>query len=185
MLKFLNLEPEIFAIDINDSSLKIIKLIKKRKGFSLVSFNDVKIKQGVIKEGIIQDKEALANIIKKACNTVKGKKLGTKYAIISLPEEKSFSQLIQMHKMTEEELKLALPFEAGNYIPLAIDNAYLDFQIINSPQDNLTHLDLLINAMPKSIIDNYNDILYLILMDIFSPLISLLFHLLILSFYLK
>jgi len=73
MLKFLNLEPEIFAIDINDSSLKIIKLIKKRKGFSLVSFNDVKIKQGVIKEGIIQDKEALANIIKKACNEVKGR----------------------------------------------------------------------------------------------------------------
>lgn len=155
MFKFLNLEPEIFGMDINDSSLKIVKLIKKRKGFSLVSFNEVKIKEGVIKQGIIQDEETLANIIKMVCNTVKGKRLGTKYAVVSLPEEKSFLQLIQMPKMTEEELRLALPFEAENYIPLAINKAYLDFQVINLHKNNSKHLDLLINAMPKFIIDSY------------------------------
>lgn len=155
MLKFLNLEPEIFGIDISDSSLKIVKLIKKRKGFSLVSFNEVKIKQGVVKEGVIQDQETLASIIKMACSTVKGKKLDTKYAIVSLPEEKSFSQLIQMPKMTEEELKLALPFEAENYIPLAINKSYLDFQVINANKKNSKHLDLLINVMPRTIIDSY------------------------------
>lgn len=155
MFKFLNLEPEIFGIDINDSSIKIVKLRKKRRGFVLVSFNDVKIKQGVIKEGIIQDKETLANIIKMACSTVKGKKLGTKYAVVSLPEEKSFSQLIQMPKMTEEELRLALPIEAENYIPLAIDKSYLDFQVVSPHKNNSKQLDVLINVMPKSIIDSY------------------------------
>ncbi|MBI1866252.1 MAG: type IV pilus assembly protein PilM, partial [Candidatus Staskawiczbacteria bacterium] len=110
---------------------------------------------GVVKEGVIQDKESLANIIKMACNTVKGKKLGTKYVIVSLPEEKSFSQLIQMPKMTEEELRLALPFEAENYIPLAIDKSYLDFQIIDAHKKDSKHLGLLVNVMPKSIIDSY------------------------------
>ena len=156
MLKFLNLEPEIFGLDINDSSLKIVKIKRRGKDFVLVSFNEVKIKEGVVKEGIIQDKETLANIIKTACITVKGKKLGTKYVVVSLPEEKSFSQLIQMPKMTEEELKLALPIEAENYIPLAIDKAYLDFQVVNfHKDDDSKHLDLLINAMPKSIVDSY------------------------------
>ncbi len=155
MLKFLNLEPEIFGIDISDSSLKIVKLIRKRKVFRLVSFNEVKIKKGVIKEGVIQDQETLANIIKMACSTVKGKKLGTKYVIVSLPEEKSFSQLIQMPKMTEEELKLALPFEAENYIPLAINKSYLDFQVINSSKKNSKSLDLLVNVMSRTIIDSY------------------------------
>ena len=155
MFKFLNLEPEIFGIDINDSSLKIVKLKRKLRGFDLVSFNELKIKQGVIKEGIIQDQETLANIIKMACVTVKGKRLGTKYAIVSLPEEKSFSQLIQMPKMTGEELKSAVPFEAENYIPLAINKAYLDFQVINSHKENSKHLDLLINVMPKYIVDSY------------------------------
>ncbi len=156
MLKFLNLQPEIFGIDVNDLSLRIVKLKKKGKGFSLVSFNEVNIQSGIVKEGVIQDEVALIKIIKFACSTVKGKKLDTKYVAVSLPEEKSFSQVIQMPKMTEEELKLAVPFEAENYIPLPINNVYLDFQIINPhDKDNVNHLDLLINVVPKSIVDSY------------------------------
>ena len=158
MFKFLNLNPELFSIDINDLFLRIIKLNKKRGGFKIVSFNEVQIKEGIVKEGVIQDKDALVKIIKLACSTVKGKKLDTKYIIASLPEEKSFSQVIQMPKMTYEELESAVPFEAENYIPLAIDKVYLDFQIIdnsNSKHNNQNHLDLLINVMPKHIVDAY------------------------------
>jgi len=155
MLKFLNLKPEIFAVDINDLALRVVKLKKKRKGFRLVSFKEVEIKTGIVKEGVIQDKEALAKIIKSATSTVVGEKLNTKYVIISLPEEKSFSQVIRMPNMTDEELVSAVPFEAENYIPLTIDKVYLDFQTINPHKNGLDHLDLLINVMPKPIVDSY------------------------------
>jgi len=156
MLSFLDLSPEIFGIDINDLSIKIVKLKKSRNAFDLVSFNEVSIKQGIVKEGVIQDQDALSDAIRLACNTVKGKKLATNYVIASLPEEKSFSQVIQMPKMTEEELQSAVSFEAENYIPLPIDKVYLDFQVINSHEQNHeNHLDLLINGMPKSIVDSY------------------------------
>src|SRR3989344_6746533 len=127
MLTFLNLQPEVFGIDVNDFSLRIVKLKKERGGFSIVSFNEIAIKPGIVKEGVIQDQEALAKSVMLACNSVKGRKLGTKYAVIALPEEKSFSQVIQMPAMTEKELASAVPFEAENYIPLTIDKVYLDF----------------------------------------------------------
>jgi type IV pilus assembly protein PilM len=121
----------------------------------LSSFNEVEIKPGIIKEGVIQDQDALVKIIKEALNTVKGKRLNTKYVIASLPEEKSFLQIIQMPKMEEEELKSAVLFEAENYIPLPIDEVYLDFQKIAPIEDNLDHFDVLIVAMLKSIVDSY------------------------------
>ncbi len=160
MLQFLNLRPEIFGIDINDLSLKIIRLKKKRKGFNLVSYNEVDIKSGIVEEGVIKNEEALVKIIKSACKTVKGKKLGTKYVVAALPEEKSFSQVIQMPEMNKDELKSAVPFEAENYIPLPIDKVYLDFQAINLAKDGVDycddkHCDLLIAATPKSIVDSY------------------------------
>ncbi len=157
MFKFLNLQPEVFGIDINDLSLRIVRLEKKRKGFNLVSFGEAEIKPGIVKEGVIQDQEALAKIIRFAFSTVKGKKLSTKYIIACLPEEKSFAQVIQMPKMTMEELQSSVPFEAENYIPLSIDKVYWDFQIINSHEDkeNLEHLDLLVSMMPRSIVDAY------------------------------
>ncbi len=157
MFKFLNIQPEIFGIDINDLSLRIAKLKKVGKVFKLVSFNEAEIKPGIVKEGAIQDEASLVKIIKDACAAVKGKKLGTKYVAVSLPEEKSFSQVIQMPRMTHEELTTAVPFEAENYIPLPIDKVYLDFQVIDehSDQKQINHLDLMINVMPKNIVDGY------------------------------
>jgi len=153
MKKFLKIKSEIFGLDINDFSLKVVKLKEKNGGLILASTNEMEIKPGIIEGGIIKNENALAEIIKEACKTVKGEKLNTKYAIVSLPEERSFLQVIQMPEIEEKEMKSAAFFEVENYIPLSIDNIYVDFQKILSDEEG--HLDVLIVAMPKTIVDSY------------------------------
>jgi len=152
---FLDLKHKIFGLDINGLSLKIVQLEKKRRGFVLSSFNEAKIDPSIINEGVIVDEVALAKIIKLSYSTVKGKKIKTKYVVASLPEEKSFSQVIQMPKMSDEELRLAVPLEAENYIPMPIDDVYLDFQVIPQVKDYLNYLEVLIVAIPRKIVDSY------------------------------
>lgn len=159
MLEFFSLKPESFGLDISDLSLKIIKLKKKRGVLDLVSFGEEEIKPGIIERGEIKDEEALAKIIAEAILKVKGKKLKTKYVACSLPEEKAFLQVIQMPPMTEEELKKAVRFEAENYIPLPIEEVYLDFQIVKPLYNHLDHLDVLIVALPKKTVDSYTSCL--------------------------
>ncbi|MBZ9578290.1 type IV pilus assembly protein PilM [Patescibacteria group bacterium] len=155
MFEFLTLKSEAFGLDISDLSLKIIKLKRKRKFLGLASFNKAEIKPGIIENIEIKDEEALANIIKEAISKVEGEKIKTKYVVASLPEEKAFLQVIQMPLMKEEELKKAVYFEAENYIPLPIEEVYLDFQIVKPIFNHLDHLDVLIAAMPKKIVDSY------------------------------
>lgn len=155
MFKFLTLKEEAFGLDINDLSLKIAKLKRKSKKFVLVSSNEQKIDPGIIEDGVIKDEAALVKIIKSACDKVIGKKLDTKYIVASLPEEKSFSQVILMPKMSSEELAVALPLEAENYIPMPMDNVYLDYQIISPLKDYFNHLEVLVVAMPKNIVNSY------------------------------
>jgi len=155
MLEFLTLKLEAFGLDISDSSLKIAKLKKKDKFLSLASYGEIEIEPGIIKGGEIQDEDSLAKIIKEALVKVKGEKLNTNYVIASLPEEKAFLEVIQMPKLKPEELKDAVYFEAENYIPLSIEDVYLDFQIIQPLYDHLDHSDVLIAALPKKIIDPY------------------------------
>jgi type IV pilus assembly protein PilM len=155
IMDFLNLKPENFGLDISDLSLKIIKLKKRRSSFVLSSFGEYKIKPGIIKEGEIKDEKKLAGIIREAVKEVKGEKLKTKYVVVSLPEEKSFLQVIQMPKMPEEDLKSAVVYEAENYIPLPIEEVYLDFQIISPIVNGLDHLDILLVALPRKIVDPY------------------------------
>jgi type IV pilus assembly protein PilM len=155
MLEFLKLKQKAFGLDISDRSLKIIKLKESKKSFSLVSYKEMDIKPGVIEKGVIQDEDVLAKTISAACNSVTGEKLKTKYVIASLPEEKSFLQIIQMPKMAEKELRSAILFEAENYIPLPITEVYLDFKTIVPLKENVSHLDVLIVAMPKKIVNSY------------------------------
>lgn len=155
MLDFLNLKQEIFGMDISEKYIRIIRLAGKHKSFKLASFSEQKIKAGVIEAGVVKDEKALTEAIKAALNSIKGSKIKEKYVIVSLPEEKSFLQAIQMPKMTAEELALAIPFEAENYIPLAIDQVYLDYQKIDSLKPDSERLDVLIVAMPKNVVDSY------------------------------
>jgi len=155
MFKSLSLKPESFGLDFSDLSLKIVKLKKRGKFFSLASWGEVKVKPGIIEEGEIKNETALVEIIKEGLNKVKGKKLKTRNVVASLPEKKAFLQVIQMPKMKKEELKTAVLFEAENYIPLPVEKVYLDFQLVDPVHDHLDHFDILIAAFPKKIVDPY------------------------------
>ena len=159
MLEFLTLKPEAFGLDISDLSLKIVKLKKKGKFFSLASFGEFPIKKGIIEKGEIKDQKALSEIIQNAILKVRGERLKTKYVVASLPEEKAFLQVIQMPILEPEELKSAVKYEAENYIPLPIEQVYLDFQIVKPVYNHLDHLDVLIAALPKKTIDPYVQVL--------------------------
>jgi len=154
-MNFLSLKSKSFGLDISDLSLKIVKLKKKGKFFDLASFGEQEIESGIIKKGEIRNEEALTKIIKESLFKVKGEKLKTKYVVASLPEEEAFLQVIQMPKIPEQDLKSAIIYEAENYIPLPIEEIYLDFQIIPPVANHLDHYDILLAALPKKTVDPY------------------------------
>lgn len=155
MLELLTLKPGAFGLDISDLSLKIVKLRRKTRFLSLVSFGETEIEPGLIKEGEIRDEDKLTEIIKEALKKIRGAKLKTKYVVASLPEEHAFLQVIQMPKMPEDDLKSAVIYEAENYIPLPPEEVYLDSQIVKPVVDSLDHFDVLIAALPKKTVDPY------------------------------
>lgn len=159
MFEFLTLNPEAFGLDISELSLKIIKLKKRGRFLELASWQESKLKPGIIQEGEIKDREALSKAIKQALSKVKGEALKTKYVVADLPEEKAFLEVIKMPKLKQEELKKAIRFEAENYVPLPINTVYLDFQVVPPLYDHLDHLDVLIAALPQKTVDPYVNVL--------------------------
>lgn len=154
MLDFLNLKPEFFALDISNLSLKIAKLKKGRGYLELESLGLLKIKKGIIKNGEIKDEKKLIEAIHNAIGEVKGNKLKTKYVACCLPEEKSFLEIVKMPIMSDKDLKSAIIYEAENYIPLPIEDVYLDFEILSKNIDK-KEMEVLLAALPKKVVDPY------------------------------
>ncbi len=78
-----------------------------------------------------------------------------KRVVCNLPEEKVFIRIIQLPKMKESELEKAINWEAEANIPLVIDEAYLGWQVIDPIFEHIDHLDILIAAAPRTLVDNY------------------------------
>ena len=154
-MEFLTLKPEAFGLDISDLSLKIAKLKRRGKSLKLVSFGQEEIKPGIIKNGEIKDPAALSKVIKNFLKKVRGESLKTKYVVACLPEEKAFLEIIKMPLMEEKELKASVLLEAENYIPLPMEQVYLDFEVIPSLSGPSDKMEVLIAALPKKIIDSY------------------------------
>ncbi len=152
-MKFLSLQPEAFGLDISDLCLRIAKLKKTRFGLDLVSWKEMAIEPGIIEKGEIVDEEKMIKALKELMAKVNGERIKTKYVIACLPERKAFLQVIKIPKMNPEELITAVPFEAENYIPLAIEDVYLDFQILPEPKG--ANLSVLIAAVPKEVVEPY------------------------------
>lgn len=152
MMEFLTLKPKAFGLDISDFSLKIVSLEKKKRILKLENFFQKELTPGIVEEGEIKDEEKLAQILREV---IKKANIKTKYVIASLPERKVFLEIIQMPKLTEEELKSAIIYEIENYIPLPVEKIYLDYQVVPPIYESLEKLEVLIVAFPKEIVDSY------------------------------
>ncbi|MBU4204792.1 type IV pilus assembly protein PilM [Patescibacteria group bacterium] len=155
MFNSLNINPTAFGLDVSNSSIKIIQLKKSGKLFKLVSWGETQIEPGVIENGEIKNEDKFLGLLKQAIRNVKGKKIKTKNAVVSLLEKKTFLGIIQLPMMTKEELRSAITFQAENYIPLPINEVYFDFQVIPLDSKIKDRCDVLLIAFPKKIIDQY------------------------------
>jgi len=156
MINFLTLKDKSFGLDFSDLSLKIACLKKRGRFFKLASWGETRLEPGIIDKGDIKDEEKLAKAIKEGVKNIKGSKIKTKNIVASLPEKRAFFETIIMPKMSKEELKSAVPFEAENYIPLPMSEAYFDFQTIPSlDKKESDYSEVLVGAVSKEIVDPY------------------------------
>lgn len=161
---------DAFALDISDLSLKVVQLGRGKKHLSRFAYGQTAIPEGIIEQGEIKKEAEFAALIKKAIAEVKGDKIQTKYVAVSLPEEKSFVDVLHLPKLKKEEINQAVIFETANYIPTPLDEVYLDFEVVNSVENRVSneinpqhpasaYVEVLIAATPKKIVDSYAQVL--------------------------
>ena len=154
-MEFLSLKTAAFGLEITDLNLRMVDLKKKNGKTVLSSLSGLEIASGIVEAGEVKDVGKLAEAIKNCLKKTDGSKIEKRHVVVSLPDDKAFLQVIQMPKIGENDLRLAVPFEAENYIPMALEKACFDYQAILDPSENINHLDVLIAAFPKNTIDLY------------------------------
>lgn len=151
-----NSQRKAFGLDISGSSVKFLELDRVGKEVKLRAYSDVPLPKGMIINDSFSDTKVFGQLLKHSLDKCQFGQLHTKYAVVSLPESKSFVRIIQIPNMSAAEAEAAVPVEAESFIPLPIEQVYLDWQKLGERGEKM---DILIVASPREFVDQYLEVL--------------------------
>lgn len=122
----------LLGLDIGSSSVRAAEVSTKTDPPTMERFASVELPRGSVAGGEIADPAAVAGALKQL--VAKGR-FSVKRTAIGIGNQKVVVRQIDMPVMEEEELRGALQFQAQEYIPIPIEDAILDFQILEEVTD--------------------------------------------------
>lgn len=149
-----------FGLDIGDLALRFVFLQKKGDYFKIKCYGEKLLPPGLTSEGKINKPDELAAHLANLIEHPDCGKLNLKNVVTCLPETKTFIKLITVPWPKDHDLTNSIINEAQKHIPLSLDEAYLDWQIVDSQEKEW--LKILLGVTPQDIANNYIKLLKLV-----------------------
>lgn len=147
---------EFLGIDIGTTSIKIVELKIRKERVELSNYGILE-KYGHLER--INDalqtmsfkllEESTSLLLKELLSKTKIK---TRDSYIALPSFTGFAVLVEFPIMTDKELSQAIKYQAGQYIPMTLQEMTLDWQVEKRTEDRIY---VLLIAIPTDIIQRY------------------------------
>ncbi len=125
------------------------------------SVNEVKLNHDPFLKNGLRNKEELQQKLVEACENAKPHPIKLKRAVCALPESLVFSKVINLPKLPKGELAQTIPFEAADFLPMPLDEMYLDWHIdddVITEKKGKPTQHILVVAAPRKLVDDLQDI---------------------------
>jgi len=147
---------ETVGLDIGASSIKAVQLMTDRGEHELVRLGIAPLHPETIVDGVIMDSGTVISAIQQILTE---NQIKTKDVVVAVSGHSVIVKKIKVARMKPDELEEAIAFEAEQYVPYAIEDVNLDFQVLESPNEEAGEMDVLLVAVKKDIINDYLSII--------------------------
>ncbi len=145
--------PPLIGCDISSSSVKMVEIVEAGKNVYRVERYSIEpLPRDAVVDGNINNLEAVSDCMKRGW-----KRMGTniKGLALALPSAAVITKkIIVPAGQMESELELQVETEANQYIPFALDEVNLDFQVIGPAPNSADDVEVLIAASRKEKIED-------------------------------
>lgn len=143
----------LIGLDITSSSVKMVELADAGKGVQRIERYAIEpLPRYAVVDGNISNLEQVADAVRRAW-----KRLGspTKYAALALPAAAVITKKIILSAgLREQEMEVQVESEANQYIPFALEEVNLDFQVIGPAPSSQDEVEVLIAASRKEKVED-------------------------------
>ncbi len=141
---------DLVGVAIGDAHVRAVQLARASSGCKVTGYAEAVLPKTIFDISGGVDSEGLSKVFEKLFVKPSEGVFTTRDVAINLPESRCFVRLIHVTPMSDAELDEAVIFEAESYIPVPIDQVYLDWQRVEEVNGRLA---ILLMASPKVFVD--------------------------------
>lgn len=139
---------EFFALDIGTSAIRAVQLTPSGKdSWTLAHYGygtvDLKTTSATTKEAERRLGEVILTVIGQSG-------IKTKNVVIGLPSQKTFTTVIDVPVMPEAELRSTIKYQIDQYIPMAVDEAKVDWVLLGQSAHDPQKQEVLLASTANS-----------------------------------
>ncbi len=146
--------PPMIGVDISASAVKLLELSEapKKGGYIVERYAIEALPSDAVSDGNINNLDAVSDALRRAW-----KRMGTRIKNVSLalPAAAVISKRIMLPAgLREDDLEYQVESEANQYIPFALEEVNLDFQVIGISPNNPDEVEILLAASRKANVED-------------------------------
>jgi type IV pilus assembly protein PilM len=146
--------PPLIGVDIGSSSIKIVELstMPKNAGYVVERYAIESLPKDAVSDGNINNLDAVSETLRRGL-----KKLGSRIKNVSLalPQGAVIAKKIRLPSgLRDEEMEFQVESEANQYIPFALEEVNLDFQVLGEVEGNAEEVEVLLAASRKGNVED-------------------------------
>ncbi len=146
--------PPMIGVDISSSSVKMVELseVPKKAGYIVERYAIEPLPKDAVTDGNINNLDAVSETLQRAWKRLGGR---IKNISVALPAAAVITKKILLPAgLREEDLEYQVESEANQYIPFALDEVNLDFQVIGPALGNPEEIEVLLAASRKANVED-------------------------------
>ncbi|MCK9283130.1 MAG: pilus assembly protein PilM [Rhodocyclaceae bacterium] len=143
----------LIGLDISSSSVKMLELAPGEKGKCRVERYAIEpLPRDAVVDGKIVNIDGIAEAIGRAWKRMGA---GTKYVAMALPAAAVITKkIILPANLREQEMEIQVESEANQYIPFALEEVNLDFQVMGPAPSSPDEVEVLLAASRKEMVED-------------------------------
>ena len=139
---------DFFALDIGTNAVRVVQLSSNGPdGWSLTHFGYAPLDEKTASSSSPEAQRKLGEVIMTA---VGQSGIKTKNVVIGLPSNKTFTTVIEMPVMPENELRNTIKYQVDQYIPMAVNEAKVDWALLGTSLHDAKMQEVLIASTANS-----------------------------------
>lgn len=146
----------LFGLDIGRSTIKLMQVdhrtINSTHGTKLIGYGTTSFDPSAMKNGVVEKPELIASAVFDLFKYHLIGDITTRRVALTIPSYRTYSRSLQLPKAPLKELRESVQLEMEQYIPVPIDQMYVDFTITSQTKDTC---NIYAVAVPRGIVDSY------------------------------